>query len=125
MLSHCTPLTNYYLSSSVFLFFSTHLLCLLYLEFKIFSTVLPSLTVTCTSHSPVDGCRVSVPREASTAVLDLSARCGREFIWWWGDTRQLSSCSQVCLRLFLFASLPSSAYISPSSPLSPFPSCYS
>lgn len=104
LLNHCTPLNHYYLLALLFLF-STHLLCL-YFDFRIFSTVLPSLTVSHASHSPAAGCRASVPRDAPTAVLALPVRCGRGFSWCWGDTRRLSSCSQLCLGLFLLTSLP-------------------
>lgn len=65
------------LSSLAFLSFSTHLLCLLYFEFKTFSTVLPSLTVTRASHSPADGCRVSVPWEAPVQSWTCRRDVGR------------------------------------------------
>lgn len=65
LLSHCTPLTNYCLLALLFFsYFFTHLLCRHYFEFKISSTVLPSLTVPRASYSPADGGRVSVPRGA-------------------------------------------------------------
>lgn len=107
LLSHCTPLTHYYLLA--LLFFSSFLLI-----FFVFFTLSSKFSALYSLPSPwpmhpilqlTDAGSVlqrgphCSPRPASMA------RCGRGFIWWWGDTRRLSSCSQVCLRLFLFASL--------------------
>lgn len=106
LLSHCTPLTNYCLLA--LLFFSYFLLiCFVVIILSSKFPALCCLPSLCPVHPILQPMEAgSVFPEGPQCSPGSAGRCGRGFIWWWEDTRRLSSCSQVCLRLFLFASLP-------------------